>query len=246
MTDVVTKTNVTVVSTRTEGIMVTERTKKSIVSTKTEKTMVAAGVETTVVTTNLKKTLTRVKSAPPVPVVVLTLLSVVSRKTHGTVGDFDIVLDQTQALGALVTTEPRTGTHRIVFNFDGPVTNPGSATALDSLGAAFGSVSTAALGNSVVVTIIGAPDVKRVAVALTGVNGVTNAAINAGFLIGDVNNSRSVSSADIVGVRARNGQATTSANMRYDEDLSGLIEASATGGPNADLLLVQTNSGQVI
>ena len=185
------------------------------------------------------------EEALPAPYVPFTLLSVVSRKTHGAAGDFDITLDQTQIISASITVEPRTNTvaHRVVFNFDAPVTDPGTATAIDSLGAAFGAVSSAALGNSVVVTISSPPADKRVTVALTGVNGTTNASICIGFLVGDTTNSRIVNISDINAIKLRDGQTVTSSNLRHDLDLSGVIEGSITGGPTADLDICSLQSG---
>ncbi len=161
---------------------------------------------------------------PPPPI---SVLAVKSRKVHGAAGSFDIAIDTTQAINGLVTVEPRAvGTgHVVVFQFDAAVTTPGSATVVDSLGATL-SASLQQSGNDIAVTLLNATDISRVRVSLTGVNGSVNASASLGFLLGDVNNSRTVSSSDISGVKARSGQVTDASNFKFDVNTSGAINAS--------------------
>ena len=136
----------------------------------------------------------------------LALTAVQLRKVHGTAGALDIPVDTAQNIAGAVTVEPRViGTgHQIVFQFDAAITAPGSASATDEIGATVGSVTPAAAGNDVVVTLTGIPDNKRFRVGLTNVNGVgldVSAAV--GFLLGDVNDSRDVASTDVAAIKAR-------------------------------------------
>jgi hypothetical protein len=82
-------------------------------------------------------------------------------------------------------------------------------------------------GNNVVVTLFGIPDNKRITVRLTNVNnsGVDVAAA-LGFLIGDVNSSRTVTSADSAAIKARAGQTAVAGTGVFDLNASGFITAS--------------------
>ncbi|MEO5677219.1 MAG: choice-of-anchor D domain-containing protein, partial [Usitatibacter sp.] len=181
--------------------------------------------------------------SPPVDVTPnaapLALFSVVSRKTHGTVGDFNLPIDAAQPLNGAITVEPRmisTG-HQLVFQFNAPITVSGSASALDPSSLPVGSVAVASASNEVIVTLTGVPDNKRLTVSLTGVNGSGSAAASLAFLLGDVRESRSVTAGDILPTKARTGQAANAANFAYDVDLSGAIAAN-------DLLTIKAASGR--
>ncbi len=172
--------------------------------------------------------------APPA---LLNLLSVVSRKLHGTT-PFEVVIDHTLPIGGLITVEPRTiGTgHTLVFRFDNAVTSVGAATALDALMGVAGTASVVASGNDAIVTLTNVTDNKRLTVTVNGVNGASTASAPVGFLVGDVNNTRSVTASDISGVKARSGQTTTSLNFRFDVNVTGAINAS-------DISAVKARSG---
>ena len=155
-----------------------------------------------------------------------------SRKTHGA-GDFDLPIDTTLVPPA-ITVEPRAigAGHTIVFRFNVLVTSAGTVSI-----APVGTATAAISGNDVLVTLANIPDNQRVTVTLANVNGSLNpppAAI--GFLVGDVNNSRSVNSSDISGVKARSGQTTDASNFRFDVNASGAINSS-------DISAVKARSG---
>lgn len=160
---------------------------------------------------------------------------VVSRKTHGGI-DRDVSIDRTVALTGAVTVEPRAqSTHKIVFQFDIPITSAGTASVTPS-----GSAATAINGNNVEVTLSGIADNTRVTVALVNVNGVgANAAASVGFLVGDYSNSRNVDGTDLTSVKGFAGQATDGTNFRADVDVSGAITAS-------DILRTKGRSGLTI
>ena len=162
----------------------------------------------------------------------LALLGVQSRKTHGIAGTFDLPIIALVAPN--ITVEPRiidTG-HRIVFQFDGPITVPGSATV-----APMGSATVSASGSEVTVLLTAIPDNQRVTVSLSGVNGgATSVQAAIGFSVGDANNTQSVNSSDISGVKARSGQTTTAANFKFDVNISGAINSS-------DISAVKARSG---
>lgn len=171
----------------------------------------------------------------------LTLDSVVSRKVHGTAGSFDIVLDTGAAVTGNVSVESRDvcSGHAIVFRFNEPITAAGAVTAQDVAGTNIGTVSAAASGNNVVVTLANIADNRRVRVALSGVNGVLSPAVSVGFLLGDVDNSRTVNASDVSAVRTRSGQPANSTNFRNDFNCSGSIVAG-------DIALVRARVGNAL
>ena len=163
-----------------------------------------------------------------------TLLGVQSRKTHGTVGVFDLAIDTTQPLGGLVTAEPRTigSGHTIVFQFDSAISAAGTASVTP-----VGTATATFVGTEVLVTLTNIPDNRRATVSLANVNGsISPPAVSVGFLVGDVNNTRSVNSSDISGVKARSGQTTTTLNFKFDVNATGAINSS-------DISAVKARSG---
>jgi len=157
---------------------------------------------------------------------VVTLSSVVSRKVHGTAGTFDLAIDRTQGITGTVTVEPRVigAGHKIVFQFSGPVTAAGTVSVTGSNGAALGTGIALAVGNTVEVTITNMPDARRATIALTGVNGNTSGGtVSMGFLVGDVNNTRNVTAADINKVKGKNATVTAS-TFTLDVNTSGTVD----------------------
>ena len=120
-----------------------------------------------------------------------------------------------------------------------PITVAGTVTVVDALAAPVGTPSAVASGNEVLVTVTGVPDNKRVTVTLTTVNGTLTVSASMGFLVGDVNNSRSVTATDILQVKGRSGQGTDATNFKFDLNASGSVTAS-------DILAVKGRSGLVL
>ena len=181
------------------------------------------------------RTITIMVSPPPA----LALAAVQSRKTHGSAGDFDILINSALPISGAVDVEPRTiglG-HRLLFQFNNPITIAGSVSVTDAASTSVGAASAVSSGNDVVVTLTAIPDNKRVTVTLTNVNGVvTPFSASIGFLVGDANGNRSVNSSDISGVKARSGQPTDSLNFRFDVNASGAVNSS-------DISAVKARSG---
>ena len=172
----------------------------------------------------------------------LALVSVVSRKVHGAAGTFEIAINPATAITGLIDVESRAigAGHTIVFKFNNPITLTGVAAAVDAGSVAIGNATPAISGNDVVVTLTGIPDVRRVKISLTNVNGASvNVSASIGFLSGDVTNSRNVNISDINGVKLRSGQVTSTANLRYDLNASGTINIS-------DINSVKLRSGNAL
>lgn len=160
-----------------------------------------------------------------------------SRKIHGVTGPFDLAIDTAQAIDGLVTVEPRVigNGHTIAFQFNGAVTSAGAVSVTPT-----GNAASTFMGNEVLVTLTNVADNQRVTVTLINVNGSVNPPpVSMGFLVGDVNNTRSVNASDISGVKARSGQTTTVTNFKFDLNASGAINS-------ADISAVKARSGLVL
>lgn len=76
-------------------------------------------------------------------------------------------------------------------------------------------------------TVVASNDDAMPASVLTNINGEgLNASASVGFVIGDINNSRSVDSIDISSFKARSGQMTDASNFRFDLNAAGVINAT--------------------
>jgi hypothetical protein len=154
------------------------------------------------------------------------LLSVVSRKVHGTAGTFDINLPLTGPRGVECRSPGQTGTpgidYKMVFTFSAPVTSCGTPST--------GTVSPPS-GNTCTVNLTGLPNAQYTTVTLTGVNVPTacpapfvgNVSGTMGLLVGDVNASGVVTSGDTNLCKAQALQPVTNANFRDDINASGSI-----------------------
>ena len=193
-----------------------------------------SGLGACVVTVSAATTVTASFSGGP-----FSLLTVQSRKTHGTAGTFDLPIDSSVGVGGAVTVESRTsgvGGHTIVFQFSGPVTAVSGVTSRDATSNPIGTATFAIADNDVVVTLTGIPDNRRANITVSDVNASLTPAAAIGFLVGDVNNTRSVTASDISSVKARSGQSTTALNFKFDVNVTGAINA-------ADISAVKARSG---
>jgi uncharacterized protein (TIGR03118 family) len=167
------------------------------------------------------------------------LLGAALRRTHGSAGTFNLPLSLVAAPGINhnPATEPRQGpAHTVVFTFDKPVS---AATATVTEGAATAGAPTFS-GNDVIVALTGVTDQQYVTVALANVassDGGTGGSGSArvGFLLGDVNQSRVVSVADLGLVNAQLSQSVTAANYLLDVNVSGTLSLADKGIANAGL-----------
>lgn len=169
------------------------------------------------------------------------LLAVSSRKIHGTTGIFDLAINTAPAISGAVTVEPRViGTgHTIVFQFSVPVTSVGSVSSVDAAGPV-GSTASTITGNDVVVRLTDVPDNRRATVSVSNVNGAgLSGSASMGFLVGDINATRSTNSSDISSAKTRLGQVTNLGNFKFDVNASGSITP-------ADISAVKVRSGLVL
>lgn len=170
----------------------------------------------------------------------ITLIAVASRKMHGVLGQFNMAINKDAPLAGAVSVESRGigSGHNIAFQFSGPVSSIGSSTAVDTSANTYSAVPTIS-NNEVTVTLTGVPDNKRVTVSLYGVNASLNVLASIGFLVGDVNGSRSVNAADISAVKANVGKVVGSTTFKFDLNATGSIA-------QPDVSTVKARSGLVL
>ncbi len=188
-------------------------------------------------------------SAPSANVIVtpsatpaLGVIGVQSRKFHTGIQDFDVLINSAIAITGPVSVEPRAigAGHRIVFQFNAPITNAGTATAVNAASAAVGTATPNFSSNEVTVTLTGIADNQRVKVSLSNVNNAGfNTEASLGFLVGDVNGSRRINASDISAVKARDGRPASQNDFKFDLDAKGTVGQS-------DVVLVKAASGRVL
>jgi hypothetical protein len=167
-------------------------------------------------------------------------ISVVSRKTHGAAGTFDVNQPLSPHGIECRVGQPGADQHTIVFTFPVPVTITGATVTSGN-----GSVnSTTGSGTATItVNLTASPGSQKVMVSLNAVN---DGAGNAGniswpidILPGDTTADGSVNSADISQTKSRSGQTVTTATFRSDVTLDGALNS-------ADISLVKSKSGTAL
>ncbi|MEP6601262.1 MAG: hypothetical protein ABJB49_05560 [Nitrospirota bacterium] len=165
-------------------------------------------------------------------------VSAVSRKTHGSAGDFVIDLPLVGSPGIECRSVGTTGTHQVVITFANLVTVNGNPQA--SVTSGTGTVSNVAVtGSTVTVDLTGVTNAQTITLTLFSVTDGTNSgnvAIPMGILAGDTNGNRVVNSTDISETKARSGQTAMPSTFRTDVTANGPINSS-------DIGLVQSKSG---
>jgi uncharacterized delta-60 repeat protein len=174
--------------------------------------------------------------APPTPT------SVVSHKTHGTAGDFNIDLPLTGTLGVECRKGQSTSSdqHQVVFTFPVPITLSGSPTVSVSAPAGGAPGATVSVSGSVVtVDLTGILNAQTITIALTNVNDAGPVSVPMGVLVGDTTADKFVNSADISQTKSQSGNAVTAGNFREDVNADGFINS-------ADISLVKSKSGTAL
>jgi hypothetical protein len=176
----------------------------------------------------------------------LTPTNVVSRKTHGGAGNFDINLPLTGNPGIECRTSGGTNDYTMIATFSNPVTVNGNPQAQMTLGT--GTVGSGGVGNGGMVTISGntvtipltnVANAQIINVTLFGVNGSGNVVIPMGVLVGDVNGNRAVNASDVAFGKGHLGQPLDATNFRADVNANGVINA-------VDVSLVKIHSGDTL
>jgi hypothetical protein len=157
------------------------------------------------------------------------LSGVVSRKSHGSAGTFDV--DLTNGNGIECRSGGANRDYTLVFAFASPLASVGGA----SVTTGNGSVATSNIdsndSHNYIVNLSGVANAQTITVTLTGVadslgNFSASVPISMGVLLGDVNASRRVDAADVSLVRQQTLQPITASNFREDINVTGRIDAA--------------------
>ncbi len=169
------------------------------------------------------------------PLLQLALSSLKSRKTHGSNADFDLTLFPSAS--NITPIEPRSigSGHKLLFEFNQPVTAPNSVTAKDASNNTIANVTHSTTGNIVTVILPNIADNQRVSITLSGINGNGGSSVTqeVGFLVGDINGSGTVTAADIMALKARASATLNQGNFRFDLNLSGKIDGADVSAAKA-------------
>jgi len=160
-----------------------------------------------------------------------------SRKAHGSAGTFDINLPLTGTPSIECRSGGVNDQYMMVFTFANPLTSVDGANVTSGTGSVATSYIDSTEPHNYIVSLSGVTNAQVLKVDLTNVSdsaGDFSSAVSAsmGVLIGDVNGSRDVDSADVFLVRQQTLQTVTNSNFRDDINASGDIDS-------ADVFLVR-------
>ncbi|HYK23207.1 MAG TPA: dockerin type I domain-containing protein, partial [Candidatus Acidoferrum sp.] len=169
----------------------------------------------------------------------LQITSVVSRKTHGAAGTFDVDLPLIASAG--VECRSTDGNHTFVFTFTNDVVS-GNATVTSGTGTV--SASPIFSGNTMTVNLTGVADQQQIVVTVSEVvdtfgQTLPDTAVGAVILAGDTNGNRVVNAADVAQAKAQQGAPVDQTNFRNDVNANGTINA-------ADVSLVKFSAGNSV
>jgi hypothetical protein len=171
----------------------------------------------------------------------ITPVSAVSRKTHGSAGDFDVDLPIAGPTGIEPRTGGTNGNHTVIVTFAAPVTVTSVATTPQNGGT--GSVSSFTVnGGTVTINLTNVSNAQTLAINLLGVNNGTafgDVTVFMGVLAGDTTANGAVNSSDIAQTQSQSGQVVTFSNFREDVTVNGEINSS-------DIAFVQAHSGTAL
>ena len=156
----------------------------------------------------------------------LAAVSAVSRKTHGTSGDFDIPLPFTGAPGVESRSGGMNGVHKIVITFNNPLT---AASAAVSAGSILGAPTFA--GNSISVNLTGVPNAQQITVTLTDATDafgqtLPSTTVSMNVLVGDSTGNKIVNGSDVSQTKALSGDPVDASKFRCDFNADGSVNAS--------------------
>ena len=161
--------------------------------------------------------------------------SVVSRKTHGGAGDFDVALPLSGTPGIECRSGGATSDYTVVVTFGNNVTVNGNPQAQVTVGN--GCVGTGGVcngnvsisGNAVTIPLTNVANAQTLNVTLNSVNGASNVTIPMSILVGDENANGAVNASDVSQTKARIGQTLDATNFRSDVNANGSINATDVG-----------------
>ena len=153
------------------------------------------------------------------------LVSVVSRKTHGAAGTFDINMPLTGTPGVECRSGGASGNHTLVFTFKSNLAS-GEVSVTNGVGSIANTPTMSA--NTMTVNLTGVTNAQRTTLTLHNMKDVANqllpdTTVTVGFLLGDTSGNGLVTSTDVSQTKLQSGHAVTSANFREDINANGSI-----------------------
>jgi hypothetical protein len=169
---------------------------------------------------------------------VMQAVQVVSRKTHGNAGTFDVDLPLNGSTGIECRSGGATNDYMLVFTFTNNVSVQGA-----SLTSGNGTVTNfTVVANQVTVNLTAVKNAQTIIVTLKNVSdGLNTSDLQAtmGVLLGDVNGNKAVSNGDVSLVQSQVAQTVTSSNFREDLNANGIIS-------NGDVSITQAQVGTTL
>lgn len=167
----------------------------------------------------------------------LQITTVVSRKTHGAAGAFDINLPLSGTPGV----ESRTPDYTMVATFSNNVVS-GNASVTGGVGTVNGSPTFS--GHTMTINLTGVTTAQTITVTLSNVTDefaqvLPDTPVSMGVLIGDVNANRSVNAGDVALCKSSLGAIVNSTNFRSDVNANGSVNAG-------DVSIVKQHLGEGI
>jgi 6-phosphogluconolactonase (cycloisomerase 2 family) len=162
--------------------------------------------------------------------------TVVSRKAHGAVGNFDINLPLIGPAGVECRSGGPNSDYQVIFTFPRPLTSVASAAVSSGSGSIASSAIDSSDAHNYIVNLTGLDNAQTITLSLSGVNDGTNTgdiAVPMSILIGDISGNGIVSNADVASIKAQVAAPVAQSNFRNDITANGVIsntDVSATKG----------------
>ena len=189
-----------------------------------------------IVTGNIfNRTVTVLQNTTILPV---RLLSVISRKVHGSAGTFDLDLTNGNAIECRYGGS--NGNYTLVLTFSNTLSSVGGAAVTSGTGSVSSS-EIAADAHQFIVNLTGVTTAQTLNVSLSSVadsggNFSGTVSIPIKILVGDTNADRFTDAVDVSQTKSQSGSAVSSGNFREDVNADGFIDA-------IDVSLVKSKSG---
>jgi hypothetical protein len=169
------------------------------------------------------------------PTAPLQITTVVSRKTHGASGNFDINLPLSGTPGL----ESRVGDYTLVATFTNGVVS-GNASVTSGVGTVNGSPTFS--GNTMTISLTGVATAQTITVTLSGVTDIfsqvlPDTPVSMRVLIGDTNANGTVNAGDVALCKSHLGEAANAGNFRTDVNANGSING-------ADVAIIKLHLGE--
>jgi trimeric autotransporter adhesin len=158
------------------------------------------------------------------------LQTVVSRKTHGGAGTFDVDLPLTGPRGIECRSGGANGDYTLVFTFVNTLTSVAGANVTSGTGSVAVSNIDSSDAHNYIVNLTGVTNAQTITVTLSNASdsaGNFSSALSAsmGVLIGDVNATGRTDSGDVTAVRNHTLSIPDQQTFRFDVNTSGRIDA---------------------